>query len=43
MEQDLENKVEFKEKAKVFFDKNKKKNSNIFNYTIFIFVCIIFN
>ena len=41
MEQDLENKVEFKEKAKVFFDKNKKKIV-IFLIILFLSLCVLF-
>ena len=41
MEQNLENKVEFKEKAKYFFNKNKKKIV-LFLIIVFLFLCTLF-
>ena len=40
MEQNLEDKVEFKEKAKYFFNKNKK--IVLFLIIVFLFLCALF-
>ena len=41
MEQNLEDRVEFREKAKYFFNKNKKKIV-LFLIIVFLFLCALF-